>query len=200
MATIKLQNGKVITKDGKVSCSCCYCNNEFDINSQNVFEITKEEHNAYRRGGVWNISGIQSLNELVSSQTPICTSNGSDLISYSINKSESCSYDINFSTNAQQTYAGPCSGNYTQEYSFETTVNISLRYINKKFYVKYIMNSNVSSSELTSSPFGYPAVVDFSVDGNQLIAFGNWNPSWQSYPSYVNTSSITIEAIFTPNP
>jgi hypothetical protein len=25
MATIKLQNGKVITKDGKVSCNCCAC-------------------------------------------------------------------------------------------------------------------------------------------------------------------------------
>jgi hypothetical protein len=200
MATIKLQNGKVITKNGKASCECCYCNNEFDINSQNVFEITKEEHNAYRRGGVWNISGIQTLNELVPSQTPICTSNGSDPISYSINKPASCSYDINFSTNARQTYAGPCFGNRVQEYSFGTTINISLRYINNKFYVKYIINSNVSSSELTSSSFGYPAVVNFSVDGNQLIAFGNWDPSWRSYPSYVNTSSITIEAIFTPNP
>jgi hypothetical protein len=28
MATIKLQNGNVITKDGKVSCSCCGCSLE----------------------------------------------------------------------------------------------------------------------------------------------------------------------------
>jgi hypothetical protein len=199
MATIKLQNGKVITKDGKVSCECCYCNTEFDINSQNVFEITKEEHDSYRKGGVWNFSGNQSLNELVTSQSPNCTSYGYDIISDSINKPAACSYYINFLTNARQTYTGPCFGDSVQEYFFLTSFFVYLKYENNKFYVKYVILSNVSSSELTSSPTGYPAIVNFSVDGNNLIAFGDWDPSWASYSGYQNTSSITISVTFTPN-
>jgi hypothetical protein len=76
---------------------------------------------------------------------------------------------------------------------------VLLKNENKKFYAKYIITSNVSNSELTSSPTGYPATVNFSVDGNNLIAFGFWGPSWTGYPGYQNTSSMTINVTFTPN-
>jgi hypothetical protein len=198
MSSIKLKNSKVILKNNKVSCTCCNCNEIFSITDQNVFEITELEYNKYRNGGEWNINGNWSVNELVPSQTPICTGIGNDVILHSQNSS-GCSHNINFQTSASVVYTGPCSGDTTVDYSFNTNLNVLLSYQNNKFYAKYIMNSNVSSSELTSSPTGYPATVNFSVDGNTLVAFGSWGPSWRSYAGYINTSSMTISATFTQN-
>ena len=198
MATIKLQNGKVITKDGKVSCECCFCNSDFSITDQNVFEITRQEHDAYKRGGTWNFTGNWTANELVTSETPNCTSYGSSSINNS-KSSSGCIYNISFQTSASNTYTGPCFGDITVDYSFGTSFTYLLKYENEKFYAKYILDSNVSSSTLESSPTGYPRTVNFSVDGNNLIAFGNWNPGWSSYSGYQNTSSITISATFTPS-
>ena len=198
MATIKLQNGKVILTNGKASCTCCGCNESFSITDQNVFEITKLEHDAYKKGGTWNINGNWSGNELVTSQTPNCTSTGNSSVSHSQNLS-GCSHYIDFQTNASTTYTGPCFGDFTVNYSFGTNFTVLLKYENEKFYAKYIITSNVSSSELTSSPTGYPATVNFSVDGNALVAFGNWSPGWSGYPGYQNTSSVTISATFTPD-
>jgi hypothetical protein len=197
MATIKLQNGKVITKDGKVSCECCYCNSSFEITDQNVFEITKEEHDKYRLGGTWNFTGNFTASELVTSETPNCTGNTNTQINNSMDAS-GCQHNVNFSTDASFEYTGPCFGDITIDYSFGTNLLVLLKYENQKFYAKYILNSILSSSEITSSPFGYPTA-NFSVDGNNLIAFGNWDPSWRSYPGYQNTSSITISVTFTPS-
>ncbi len=55
MATIKLQNGKVILKDGKVSCECCEsCS--FDFPPENYFLATIEEYNNWRKGGIATVS------------------------------------------------------------------------------------------------------------------------------------------------
>lgn len=198
MPTIKLQNNKVILKNNKASCECCGCNEAFSITDQNVFEITKSEHDAYKKGGTWNINGNWSGNELVTSETPNCTSTGNNSVSHS-QSSSGCYHHISFETNASTTYTGPCFGNITTNYSFGTDFNVLLKYENEKFYAKYIIISNVSSSELTSSPTGYPATVNFSVDGNTLVAFGNWSPGWASYEGYQNTSSVIISATFTPS-
>jgi hypothetical protein len=62
MATIKTQGGKVLTKDGKVSCECCVeCpspeENVFnDLLNKQIFEITKEEYNKIYNGATWDIS------------------------------------------------------------------------------------------------------------------------------------------------
>jgi hypothetical protein len=198
MATIKLKNNKVILKNNNVSCLCCGCKEEFSITDQNVFEITGLEHDAYKKGGTWNIIGNWIGNELVTSETPNCTGIGNDSASHSQNSS-GCSHYISFQTNASTTYTGPCFGDRTEDYLIFTNFTVLLKYENEKFYAKYIIRSNVSSSELTSSPTGYPATVNFSVDGNTLVAFGNWDPGWRGYPGYQNTSSITISATFTPD-
>lgn len=54
MATIKLQNGKVILKNGAVSCECCeiICEKPQDqLVLYNTFQITKDEYNYYLGGG-----------------------------------------------------------------------------------------------------------------------------------------------------
>jgi hypothetical protein len=80
MATIKLQNGKVITKDGKVSCECCseincefgyvpFFQNGTNFN-YNTFEITEEEYNFYtkNRAGEYevsiNINNIDKISDI----------------------------------------------------------------------------------------------------------------------------------------
>lgn len=197
MPTIKVKNNKVLLKNNKASCACCDCNEDFSITGQNVFEITQSKYNAYKKGGTWNFNGSWIANELVPSQTPNCTSSGNDTISYSQNSS-GCYY-ITFQTSASQTYTGPCYGDRVVNYSFPTSLIVLYKSENGKFYAKYTLNSNVSSSELTSSPTGYPGIVNFSVDGNTLIAFGRWTPQWSGYAGYQNTSSMTISATFTPN-
>lgn len=198
MANIALQDGKVVLNDGKASCTCCGCNENFSISDQNVFEITKAEHDAYRNGGTWNVNVNWIQNELVTSQTPNCTSNGNDSGSFSVTAS-GCSQTVSGNTNASTTYTGPCFGNRTVNYSFNSGITVLLKNENRKYYAKYIVYSNVSNSNLTSSPSGYPPTVNFTVDGNILIAFGNWFPGWTSYGGYQNTSISTLTATFTPN-
>ena len=198
MATIALQDEKVILKDGKASCTCCGCRENFSISDQNVFEITKEEHNAYRNGGTWNVSVNWNQNELVTSQSPNCTASSSDSGSFS-GIASGCNHFVSGNINAETTYSGPCFGDTTSRYTFGSSVRVLLRFENKKYYAKYIVYSNVSNSVLTSSPSGYPPNVNFTVDGNSLMAFGNWNPGWASYSGYQNNSSITLTATFSPS-
>lgn len=200
MATIKTQNGKVITKDGKVSCECCGCSGAFSITDQNVFQITKEEHDAYKKGGTWNVFVNWFATELVTSQTPNCTSSANDSGSFT-GTAIGCFHFVSGDVNGTTTYTGPCFGDITANYSFGNSVQLLLKFENGNYYAKYIVSSNVSNSELTSSPFGYPQTVNFTVDGNTLVAFGDWQPGWSAiYSGYQNTSSITLTATFTPDP
>lgn len=201
MANIALQGGKVILKDGKASCTCCThsgCNEDFSISDQNVFEITKTEHDAYRNGGTWNVSVNWFETELVTSETPNCTSTGNDSGTFS-GTTSGCNHFVFGDINGSATYTGPCFGDFTVNYSFGNSVQVLLKFENGKYYAKYVVYSNVSNSELTSSPSGYPQTVNFTVDGNALVAFGDWFPGWMYYSGYQNTSSITLNATFTPN-
>jgi len=74
MATIKRkQNGKIITNDGKVSCSCCIPNctlpfcqrDDIDLN---IFEITKNEYLKYYNGGTWTIDCIVNFDYYATSK------------------------------------------------------------------------------------------------------------------------------------
>jgi hypothetical protein len=69
MATIKRKsNGRIILKNGKVSCSCCgevSCVNTFYRSNANVFQITKEEYDKYRAAnGKWKLSGSETFNQV----------------------------------------------------------------------------------------------------------------------------------------
>ena len=60
MATIKLQDGKVVLKDGKVSCECCdTCDIPF---ARSGPIITSEQYSALGRGGVISYNIQASLN------------------------------------------------------------------------------------------------------------------------------------------
>jgi hypothetical protein len=54
MPIVKTQDGKVVTKDGKVSCECCEANCSQPILTSNFreFELTALEYNALYAGGV----------------------------------------------------------------------------------------------------------------------------------------------------
>jgi len=199
MATIKTQGGKVITKNGKASCECCGCGGP--TSGQNVFEITKQEYDAYKKGGTWNVSSNWVQFE---SANPNCIANGTGAGSVSATR-EGCVHTVNGAADASTTYSGDCFGDLTQDYIFGFGITLELGEAllgeTKKYYAKYYAFSNVSDSSLTSSPSGFPANVNFNVDGNNLIAFGNWFPGWNdSFQGYTNNSTATLTATFIPNP
>lgn len=206
MATIKTKNGKVLLKNGKASCECCEAICNGPTSGQNVFEITNKEYNAYFSGGTWNVSTIWTQIESaqpIDPDNPNCLSNGSGNGNVSLVQT-GCIHNVNGTANATATYSGDCSGNFTDNYTFTfgIALNIGISTSNpKKYYAQYYAYSNVSNSSLSSSPSGYPATVNFSVDGNNLIAFGNWFPGWRNPDpnKYTNNSTITLTATFTPN-
>jgi hypothetical protein len=155
--TIKTQGGKVITKDGKVSCECCGCGGP--TSGQNVFEITKQEYDSYKKGGTWNISSDWVQFE---SANPNCIANGTGSGSVSATQS-GCVHAVNGTANATTVYTGTCFGNRTENYTFGFGITLELGEVlsgeTKRYYAKYYAFSNVSNSSLASSPSGYPANV-----------------------------------------
>ena len=202
MATVKLQNGRVILKDGKVSCSCCNCiytEEEWQSvtasSPANVFEITKEEFNQYFKGGSWQVDTNWTQGELVASETPNCVATGTG--SGSINEfAEGCNHFVQGIANASTTYSGPCFGDQTVDYTFTFYIKLRLGRVGPKFYAHFIALSNVSDSDITSTTANYPSTVNFTVEGNSLLAFGTWFPGWESYAGYSNNSAITLTATF----
>jgi hypothetical protein len=198
--TIKTQGGKVITKDGKVSCECCEeeCI-DGPTSGQNVFEITKSEYTKYFKGGTWEVSTNLITSE---SADPDCIETGSGSGNV-IEEAQGCIHVINGTADASATFIGQCSGDFSVDYNFPFGISVELSVdsseIPKKYFVKYSAYSNVSNSDLESSPSGYPPTVNFTIDGNLLIAFGDWFPGWDGLPNYVNDSSVSLNATFTPN-
>jgi hypothetical protein len=85
MATVKLQDGKVVLKDGKVSCSCC------DLCPITTFtelvEITKEQNAAINRGGTLSFSISATVDQALPNDCgggPNARAQYSDSSSYSI--------------------------------------------------------------------------------------------------------------------
>jgi hypothetical protein len=197
MATIKRRGGKISLICGKISCKCICCG---PTSGQNVFEITEEEYDSYYKGGTWNVSTNWVQFE---SANPNCIANGTGAGSKS-EFQKGCIHSVNGTANATTTYTGNCFGNRTVEYEFGFGITLELgigcESSTPKYYAKYYAFSNVSNSSLTSSPRGFPANVDFDVDGNNLIAFGNWFPGWEnSYSGYTNNSTATLTATFSPS-
>jgi hypothetical protein len=203
--TIKTQDGKVITKDGKVSCDCCNCiyteeewQSATASSPANVFEITKEEFDQYYNGGTWQVDTQWIAREVVTSNTPNCVSDSTD--SGSINAfAEGCNHFVEGIVSASVTYSGPCSGDFTAYYTFPFYIKLRIGRVGPKLYAHFIALSNVSDSDMTSTTAIYPGTVTFTVDGNSLLAFGTWFPGWEGYSGYSNNSSITLTATFTPS-
>ena len=58
--TIKTQGGKVITKDGTVSCECCggcECGN---LDLAGAISLTKQQYNTFRLGGDWIMNAVMN--------------------------------------------------------------------------------------------------------------------------------------------
>ncbi len=96
--TIKTQGGKVITKDGKVSCECCGGGGCECGNLAGAISLTKQQYNTFRLGGDWIMNAV--MNE-----------------SYQFGGDEGCSVDItdsgmflaNSCSNAASVVAATCS-------------------------------------------------------------------------------------------
>jgi hypothetical protein len=201
MATIKTQNGKVILKNGKVSCECCgeICDGEFETTDQNVFQISKEQYNAYASGGIWHVSTtwtqIESADPFEDSTITV-SGTGSGSVSLF---QEGCIHNVSGIAISNITFSED-EESYVVQSEFGFGISLSLKIDNStdntKYYAKYIGFSNVSSSELTESPTGYPPNVNFNIDGNNLIAFGDWYPGFSSFNNYTNNSTATLNATF----
>ena len=181
-----------------MSCECCDCL-DGPTEGQNVFEITKEEFRRYFKGGMWEVTTDWVQFE---SANPDCIANGTGGGSV-IEEASGCNHIVSGTADGITTFSGECFGNITVNYTFSFGISIELGVDYSasptKYFVKYAAFSNVSNSDLTSSPTGYPANVDFTVDGNPLIAFGNWSPGWAGFSGYSNDSTATLVATFTPN-
>jgi hypothetical protein len=167
MATIKLQNGKVITKDGKVSCECCGgadvdCNESFQITDRNVFQITKEEYNEYVRGGTWSVSLNETQSEIGKRIIPARNASITGSTSYSkqsdqvtINRN-GCSQIYFFSHSAQRTFfqtdpANLFSTLVVPNSSWGCRLEILLKKENNNYYVKFSTRSSTSATEFNYS-------------------------------------------------
>jgi hypothetical protein len=202
MATIKLQNGKVITKDGKVSCECCEkeCFSAY-YTGLNVFEITKQEFNSYVRGGNWNVEARFNSNTTYNLRpdcvlTQIITANGetSDFQKGCIHRVDGVGI-----LNATISGAEECSPtrNISMDFGFGIEVQIAQAILNGEIkYIAQYMGSTVYGGTGEPPGTGYPTTVAVTIDGNNLITRGTWNPN-NNYVNFENNSNLTITANFT---
>lgn len=208
MSKIKLNNNKVIITNGKASCECCGCKDNFLITDRNVFEITKQEHDQYKKGGTWNCNLNFQIRESVLSVTPPCNSSGGASKTFSVYQ-EGCAHGFEFSSNGLITYSGLCFGDREDELFLRTEINIRLRYYNDKYYMKVLCVTLTSSGFLGQifttegsllDDTGLPPTTNCSIDGNNLTVVRRWIPPWSigGYSEYTNTSTFTLNATFTP--
>jgi hypothetical protein len=205
MATIKLQNGKVVLKDGKASCTCCIrvCNGSFLITDRNVFEITKSEYNAYINGGTWDIQTTWVHNESYSGYGYLGSESATAVGGGSANSSkfsEGCVHSVSgtISTSVLFTIIRLSGTNtFTVNSVFSTGMGLSLKVYENKYYARYNAYSVVSDSDVYE-PNRYPRNVNFTIQGSRLDAYGAWIPGWSDRPNYTNNSTSTLTATFTP--
>lgn len=193
MATIKLQDGKVILKDGKVSCSCCEadCNELFNITDPNVFEITKQKYDQYFSGGTWQLSISLNVNQSASytgNQALPATQIGSALLQTTLSRVRSgCRHLITINQNLgqYQVTINYSSGNtFTSSGAMPTTATfeIKLKKIGNKYYVKYITSISIDTNlsfisglrrgfDVLNKTEKYPTQIQSIVDGNNITIY-----------------------------
>jgi hypothetical protein len=199
MATIKTQNGNVITKNGMVSCDCCDCYNA--ISGANVFEITKQEYYAYIKGGTWNVSGNVSIQESTSTgNSAVGTGSGSFSRSAS-----GCSASIfsNFTSNIRYIVSNntPFNARFRNTYGLEYSLNRN----GDKYFVYFCGGTQINegfwycNNQTGTGQGTFNAIVD----GNVLQLRSAWSPSWwqdgDPLPGYSNSSFSNMTATFTPS-
>jgi hypothetical protein len=154
MATIKTQNGKVILKNGKVSCKCCgiICNGAFGTTDENVFQISKEEYDAYVKGGTWDVNVVFNfLNQgSIRYTAPPAwryeKQYGSTSQSFT-QKASGCIHSVskildNFTVTSEfenipdGPFPPPSSGSFSRPASISASIGISLKYVDEKYYIK----------------------------------------------------------------
>jgi hypothetical protein len=147
MATIKRKpNGKIITKNGKVSCTCCACVSGFTkreypyTNNDRVFweQISKDQYDAILNGGNFtlNVSGSQSESATVSNQP--ATSNGTMSGNVSFIKNSGCRLQAATGLFGVATYTASWLGTtLTQTPPAKIFYRIS-------FYLENIKNQNIT--------------------------------------------------------
>lgn len=187
---------KVKTDGGlrAVSCACCDCNGP--TSGQNVFQITKEEYEAYLRGGTWYLSSSWSQYEALDNQT----SYGNGIASGS-GTTRGCSGAVSVEGTANVTYTdnGQISNSFDYSISCGVSYSLGRDFENDIYFVQLSGTAHEADSNAEWSPCGYPASVTITVNGNNLIAFGTWCPGWAG-DGYTNNSTSTLTATYTPNP
>jgi hypothetical protein len=194
MATVKLQDGKVVLKDRKVSCECCGgkdCRMSFGVSDKNVFEITKQEYDRYFNGRTWLFEGSFSARSQVNLQSGSqCSKVYSGGISEIVNASgignTGCRNVAitNSDLNIDIQNSGPCrfTESPTEKASYFPRIRIDLgtlkTNLGKKYYIKYDLQGALARYEIPpTSPdiTRFPANGSYSVDGRQLSYFYYWS-------------------------
>jgi hypothetical protein len=181
MATIALQNGKVILKDGKASCTCCdSCT--YKESDTHVFEITKEEYDSYIQGGNWVINYSYYIPD-----GPTGENNRTSFIVGGLNTTiflagkENSISEIGF---------GSWYGwNGFQDYYFNVGCRFAFSYkvciIKGKYYINFIASGGtfggIDNLWISYEPPPYfpdpnpPLPMNFVIDGNPLYSNYTWN-------------------------
>jgi hypothetical protein len=179
-----------------VECGCCNpCIGP--TSGQNVFQISKQEYDAYLRGGTWSLSSTWSHYEALDDYT----SYGNGSASGSATTS-GCSgaASVEGTANATYTANGEVYSSFDHGISCGISYSLGRDFENDIYFVKLSGSAHVADSDAESSPCGYPASVTITVDGNNLIAFGTWCPGWAYGDGYTNNSASTLTATYSPNP
>jgi hypothetical protein len=231
MATIKRkQNGKIITKDGKVSCECCgvICSGAFETTDENVFQISKEEYDAYVSGGIWNVSVV--FNFLNQGQIRYTSppawryekQYGSTTQSFT-QEASGCNHSVskildNFTVTSEfeeipdGPFPPPSSGSFSRPASISASIGISLKYVDKKYYIKLSGSSSArwasgivtDGISITTKPStcvqgrGFAPLI--SIDSNATESCFSFFRLVDYIIPPTTDGAFNLTATFTPNP
>jgi hypothetical protein len=197
MATIAIQEGKVVLKDGKVSCECCGCNGPTET-GVNIFQITKEEYDNYYKGGTWNISGNIKVSESAADGRS-ATSNSSGNFTV---ESSGCNFEHYETFDNNVTYQYPESEPFVSTFQQPYGIKYSLGKSEGNYYIYLcggvsLNEAPVECADEGGTGYGTPTA---KIDGNNIQLISTWTPGWSGEPGYVNTTTSNLIATFTPNP
>jgi hypothetical protein len=170
MATIKTQGGKVILKNGKVSCECCgggapECNPNLILNQYNTIQISEEKYIQIYNGGTWSISTNFTEKVIIvrPGSTVTCDSDGSGSGSFFSSGCDAQAFGIIGSGSYNQVTVPAFGSTFTQTGTTEVSYALSYSLIRKKETIdnvdSFIYSIRYNISFTGSRPFQRPNLI-----------------------------------------
>ena len=176
----------------------CPCREATAPTGDNVFQISEAEFLAYVAGGTWSIACTQQINETIDDGWS--SGSGSGVVT---GAASGCSHTVKGPIPCRVEWSDAAPADYTAPVTLKAEFAALVSPSGNPVYYASFTGSfwEVEFGAYRAGQrvaYPYPPTRSISVDGNPLTSYGTWNPTWSSNTNYVNTSSVTVEATFTP--